>query len=394
MRLDCDFKRTKNLQFTRYNKLRGNAKEDRGLIHLAHDLIARSNMREIATKQREAESSTTTLPTRVIDIGFNSSQPLRLVNTAGESGIYAALSYSWDGPRPVAVKSNIRKLQESLERSEIGESVLAAIEVVRKLGIRYLWADFLCIIHDDEEDRLDTLFQISDIYSSATITICDTGEGTREYDANSAIVLEPLSIWLNWSQPTSASDHAKCLQTPSWSGASRGWTHQELELCVDFLRSYTDLCQALVGMVHENKEASRSVESNPSKHETEQAQEVLADTVSKPATEIEHIPFKEAVRKLEEGTQNVEAGKFLEALASFTAAKELVSTFKTWSLRSWKIYSIASTNFALVYLMQDLPTTALEMIDAVFTSRKNTPDAGFNCWLEYLFFDHSLYDAS
>lgn len=340
-------------------------------------------MRKIATKQREVESSTSTLPARVIDVGANSGQPPRLVETAGESGIYAALSYSWGGPRPVAVKSNVCRLLKSLERSEIGEPVLAAIEVVRKLGIRYLWADDLCIIHDDEEDRLNTLLQISNIYSSATLTICDTGEGTAEYDTKSAIVLEPLSIWLNWSQPTSASDHAKCLQTPSWSWASRGWTHQELKLLFDFLRPDTEPCQDVVETVHENKEMSRPMESNLSNHETERAHQVLIDTDSKPDTEIEHIPFQEAVRKLEEGTQNVEAGKFLEALASFWAAKELVSTFKLWSLRSWKMYSIACTNIALVYLMQDLPTIALEMIDAAFTSRRNTPDAGFDCSLEY-----------
>ena len=351
-------------------------------------------MRKIATKQREVKPSTTTLPARVIDVGFNRSQPPRLVDTAGESGIYAALSYSWGGSRPVAVKSNICKLQERLERSEIGEPVLAAIEVVRKLGIRYLWVDSICIIQDDEEDRLNTLLQISNIYTSATLTICDTGEETVEYDANSAIVLAPFSIFLNWSQPTFASDHARCLRTPSWSWASRGWTHQELELCGRFLRPDTELCQDVVETVHENKEASRLMESNPSNHETERADQVLVDTGSKPDTEIEHVPFEEAVRKLEGGIQNVEAGKFLEALASLTAAKELVSTFKIWSLGSWRIYSIASMNIASVYLMQDLATIALEMIDAAFALRRDTPDSGCNCWLEYIIFDHLSYDAS
>lgn len=351
-------------------------------------------MQKIATKQREVESFTTSLPVRVIDVGFNSSQPPRLVDTGGKSGIYAALSYSWGASRPVAVKSNICKLQERLEKSEIGESFLAAIEVVRKLGIRYLWADFLCVIQDDEEDRLNTLLQVSNIYTSATLTICDTGDETVQYNANSAIVLEPFSIFLNWSQPTLASDHAKRLRTPSWSWGSRVWTQQELQLCVDSLKPDTDFCQDVAESVHENKEASRLMESNPSNHETERADQVLADTGSKPDTEIEHVPFKEAVRKLEDGIQNVEAGRFLEALASLTAAKELVSTFKIWSLRSWKIYSIASMNIASVYLMQDLPTIALEIIDAAFAFRRDTPDSGCNCWLEYIVYDHLLYDES
>ncbi len=351
-------------------------------------------MQKIATKQREVDFSTTTLPARVIDVGFDNNQPPRLVDTAGESGIYAALSYSWGGSRPVLVKSNICKLQKSLERSEIGEPVLAAIEVVRKLGIRYLWADFLCIIQDDEEDKLNTLSKISNIYSSATLTICDTGDETLEYDANSSIVVQPFSIFLNWSQPTCASDYEKCLQTPSWSWASRGWTHQEIELCYDALSLDTDLGQDVVETVHDNGEASRPMELNTSNQETERPDQVLANRDSKPDTEIEHVPFNEAVLKIEEGIQNVEARKFLEALASFTAAKELVSTFKVWSLRSWKLYSIASANIASVYLIQDLPTIALEMVDAAFAFRRDTPETGCNCWLEYITLDQLLYDAS
>ena len=348
-------------------------------------------MRKIVTKQRELEFSITTLPARVIDVGFVSSQPPRLVETAGKRGIYAALSCSWGGSRPVAVKSNICKLQKSLELSEIGENVSAAIEVVRKLGIRYLWADSLCVIQDDEEDRLNALSKMSTIYSSATLTICDSGGGTLEYDVNSSIVVQPFSIFLNWSLPTYASGYEKCLQTPSWSWVSRSWTQQEMALCYDVLSLDT---QDMVETVHDNGEASHSMQSNTSNLEMEQPDQVPAGKDSEPDIEDDHVPSNEADLKIEKGIRDMEARKFLEALASFTAAKELVSTFKVWSLSSWRLYSIASVNIALVYLIQDLPTIALEIIDAAFAFRRDTLETGCNCWLEYIILDHLLDDLS
>ncbi|KAK0514077.1 hypothetical protein JMJ35_003799 [Cladonia borealis] len=377
---------------TWYNALRGNAEEDRGLIHLAHRLIARSNMRKIATKQRGVDFPITTLPARVIDVGFISNQPPRLVETAGESGIYAAVSHSWGGLQPVAVKSNICRLQKSLELFEIGETLLAAMQVVRKLGIRYLWADSLCVIQDDEEDRLDTLAKMSNIYSSATLVITrDSGGGTLEDDANGSILLQPFSIFLNWSQPTCAANYKKYLQTPSWSWVSRGWTQQEMKLCYDVL-SFQDVVET----VHDNGEASQSMESNTSNLEVERPDQVPANKDSEPDIKIDHVPFNEADLKIEGGIQNMEARKYLEALASFTAAKELVSTFKVWSLRSWRLYSIASVNIALVYLIQDLPTIALEVIDAAFAFRRDTSETGCNCWLELarLYFARgNIYEA-
>ena len=350
-------------------------------------------MQKITTKQREVDFSTTPLPARVIDVGFDSNQPPRLVDTAGESGIYAALSYPWGGSRPERIKSNIPNLRKVLELIAIGKPFLAAMEMVRKLGIRYLWADFLCVIQDDE-DELNTASELSDIYSSATITICDAGGGLPEYDANSAIVVQPFSIFLNWSQPTCASDYEKCLRTPSWSWVSRGWTHQELALCHDVLNLVIDPGQDVMETEHDNGEVSRPMDSSTSNQETERPDQEHYDEGSKPDAEIDYETFDEAVLKIEGGIQDVETRKFFQALASFTAAKELVSTFKVWSLRSWKLYSIVSANIASVYLMQDLPTIALGMIDAAFAFKEDAPGRGCNCCLEYISLYHLLCNAS
>lgn len=41
----------------------------------------------------------------------------------------------------------------------------------RKVGIPYLWVDALCIIQDDENDKLDQIAKMGSIYKNSTITI-------------------------------------------------------------------------------------------------------------------------------------------------------------------------------------------------------------------------------
>lgn len=45
------------------------------------------------------------------------------------------------------------------------------IHFVRQLGIDFLWIDSLCIIQDDEFDKLEQFPRMSDIYSNSVLTI-------------------------------------------------------------------------------------------------------------------------------------------------------------------------------------------------------------------------------
>jgi hypothetical protein len=49
-----------------------------------------------------------------------------------------------------------------------------AIEFTRKLEIRCLWIDRVCIIQDDENDTLNEIAQMSEVYSKATVTLAAT----------------------------------------------------------------------------------------------------------------------------------------------------------------------------------------------------------------------------
>jgi len=95
------------------------------------------------------------LPTRVIDVGESTSSQQKLFTTGGILGYYTALSYCWGTePQPlVTTEENIKSLCDDIPTSSLARTIQEVITVTRKLGIRYIWIDALCIIQDSQEDK-------------------------------------------------------------------------------------------------------------------------------------------------------------------------------------------------------------------------------------------------
>ncbi len=112
------------------------------------------------------------LPTRVIGV---SSDPPRLIVTRDEGityGRYAALSYCWGGPQPIrTTRETLSDHIRSIPFKSLPRTLQDAITVTRKLGLKYIWIDALCIIQDDEADRQRELPSMGKIYNSAYVTI-------------------------------------------------------------------------------------------------------------------------------------------------------------------------------------------------------------------------------
>ncbi len=53
----------------------------------------------------------------------------------------------------------------------LSKSVQDAVLVCRRLGIRYLWVDALCIVQDDTDERQREAAQMHRIYSNSHLTI-------------------------------------------------------------------------------------------------------------------------------------------------------------------------------------------------------------------------------
>jgi hypothetical protein len=143
------------------------------------------------------------LPTRLLDLSsLPSSIGLRSVhgdprevlvgstlklteNLLGDRGQYIALSYCWG--KSLAYTTTTKNLQAhkqdgGIEYAQLPKTLQDAVFLTRYLGIRYLWADCLCILQDDKADWEYEASRMADVYSNAYLTIAATrashcGEG-------------------------------------------------------------------------------------------------------------------------------------------------------------------------------------------------------------------------
>jgi hypothetical protein len=122
----------------------------------------------------------TFLPTRLIDIGpGNDAAPLqrRLVisSSLDQKTPYFVLSYCWGTDRGKTAhkttRDNLPLHLENIETTNLSKTYIDAMEVIQKLGYRYIWIDALCIIQDERSDFEVECSQMNQIYSRAYCTI-------------------------------------------------------------------------------------------------------------------------------------------------------------------------------------------------------------------------------
>ena len=97
------------------------------------------------------------MPTRVIDVDFPGVKGIvKLMETSGETqDSYIALSYCWGIGKKgyVTTKANLTQRKDNgFEAMILPRTIRDAIELARRLRIRYLWVDGLCICQDDTAD--------------------------------------------------------------------------------------------------------------------------------------------------------------------------------------------------------------------------------------------------
>ena len=140
---------------------------------------------------------------------------------------YMALSYVWGTgpPRPPAdppaqlQRSNLDAYQLGLPDTGIPITVLDAVWLAKKLGLRYLWVDRFCIIQDDEQEKSKHVQNMPYIFSNAYLTIV-----VAFGDVHTGIL--PLNSKRPVRVPkTGATDHSDLLSESRW--ITRSWTLQE-----------------------------------------------------------------------------------------------------------------------------------------------------------------------
>ncbi|KAL8896868.1 MAG: hypothetical protein Q9207_007498 [Kuettlingeria erythrocarpa] len=83
------------------------------------------------------------------------------------------LSYCWgSAPQPIQlIRSNLVEQTKNIKLTLLPMSIQDAILTIRRLGMRYLWVDALCIIQDSSEDKVKEIEQMDQVYSNSTLTI-------------------------------------------------------------------------------------------------------------------------------------------------------------------------------------------------------------------------------
>jgi hypothetical protein len=145
---------------------------------------------------------------------------------------YVCLSYVWGKYRTVTLDAH--RLDEfkqprglSPSRPGVAKTIRDAMNVTKKLRMRYLWVDSLCIIQGKSKDRDEQIKQMDRIYGSAVLTIvaadgtsADAGllgvPGSRTVDQ----LAEEVRAGINVLAPVQ-----KKLDLRTWE--SRAWTLQE-----------------------------------------------------------------------------------------------------------------------------------------------------------------------
>ncbi|ATY65123.1 Heterokaryon incompatibility [Cordyceps militaris] len=142
---------------------------------------------------------------------------------------YVALSYVW-GPQPRAhgddapaqlTKSNLDEWLLALPEQNVPQTIADAVWLARKLGLRHLWVDRMCIVQDDEAVKENHIRHMAFVFANAYLTIV-----AAHNDVNTGLL--PLNVRRprpprGGGPPTA--DHNDLLLASRWN--TRGWTLQE-----------------------------------------------------------------------------------------------------------------------------------------------------------------------
>jgi hypothetical protein len=96
---------------------------------------------------------------------------------------YLALSHCWgkDGVPLKTTKETVGKFEQSIPFEDLPRTFREAVIITRKLNVRYLWIDSLCIIQDDSADWEREAAKMADIFRSAHITLAaSSAEGCHD----------------------------------------------------------------------------------------------------------------------------------------------------------------------------------------------------------------------
>lgn len=114
-----------------------------------------------------------TLPSRVLDVDApHSPSKLSLVESSGRRGFYVTLSHVWGQQKVIrTTMATINERKQSISFDSLSQTFQDAVSIVRKLDIRFIWIDSLCIVQDDPTDWAIEASKMGSYYSNSLFNI-------------------------------------------------------------------------------------------------------------------------------------------------------------------------------------------------------------------------------
>jgi hypothetical protein len=116
------------------------------------------------------------MPTRLLDLlSEGGSDCIKLVELAEDTTAmpYATLSHCWGGmvPECRTTKLTLDDRLNGIPLGQLPKTFQEAVVFTRKLGIRYLWIDTMCIIQEDEDDWQRESKRMCTVYGNSVVTL-------------------------------------------------------------------------------------------------------------------------------------------------------------------------------------------------------------------------------
>lgn len=175
-------------------------------------------------------------PTRLIEVESVGNRYARLIITSERrpAGPYITLSHRWGSAAFLKLTADrLSKLKEDIPPSELPKCFIDAFSVARKLSVRYIWIDSLCIIQDSHVDWYYEASNMGRVYSHALCNLSATGASdTSEglFLDQREPLLEPLQIQMSGEGGSSylfVDSNYRNIHVSGTPLNRRGWVVQE-----------------------------------------------------------------------------------------------------------------------------------------------------------------------
>ncbi|KAG9235317.1 heterokaryon incompatibility protein-domain-containing protein [Amylocarpus encephaloides] len=182
-------------------------------------------------------------PKTLLDVGSGSRATLRLISTTdSKPGAYKylTLSYCWGRSMPISATTRTDTLAQRILRirlRKLPRTFRDAVAITRRLSLRYLWIDSLCILQNFAEDWQRESALMGKTYSHSACTLA----AAASVDCHGGLFAKRSELpILGVTSSTSSSRSSFVLLKQRYEGwddlfrqsplNSRGWTLQEREL--------------------------------------------------------------------------------------------------------------------------------------------------------------------